>query len=87
MVPVDFWTSSGGGHYPVEWRVKIPARQTELLIKPALNDQELTLGPIVYWEGAVDATGTRGGQPLKGRGYLELTGYAGRLKESLSGVR
>ena len=41
--------------------------------------QELKLGPITYWEGAIDAIGTRDGKAMKGRGYLELTGYAGSL--------
>ena len=30
---------------------------------------------LVYWEGAVDAAGTRGGEPVTARGYVELTGY------------
>jgi predicted secreted hydrolase len=33
---------------------------------------------VTYWEGAVIATGTSGGEPVGGRGYLEMTGYAGR---------
>ena len=51
---------------------------------PALEDQELALGSITYWEGAIDANGTRDGRAIKGRGYLELTGYAGRLSEALN---
>ena len=31
----------------------------------------------VVLEGAVEVTGTRAGQPVAGRGYLEMTGYAG----------
>ena len=31
--------------------------------------------PVSYWEGLVKIRGT-----LSGRGYLELTGYAGALK-------
>jgi hypothetical protein len=30
-----------------------------------------------YWEGAVQITGDRQGLPLKGYGYVEMTGYAG----------
>ena len=33
---------------------------------------------VTYWEGAVIATGTWDGEPVAGRGYLEMTGYAGR---------
>jgi predicted secreted hydrolase len=29
-----------------------------------------------YWEGAIDAAGARNGSPLRGSGYLEMTGYA-----------
>ena len=41
--------------------------------------QELVLEPIAYWEGLVQATGTREGKPIEGQGYVELTGYAGEL--------
>jgi predicted secreted hydrolase len=37
--------------------------------------------PLAYWEGAVEIEGTRDGGAIKGRGYLELTGYAGPLRE------
>jgi predicted secreted hydrolase len=30
---------------------------------------------VRYWEGAVVAQGSRDGEPVTGRGYLELTGY------------
>ena len=42
---------------------------------------ELALPPLIYWEGAFDLEGTRAGKPLRGRGYLELTGYAAPLQE------
>ena len=32
---------------------------------------------VTYWEGAVEVQGTRAGRPVRGRGYLEMTGYAG----------
>ncbi|MDH3281566.1 MAG: lipocalin family protein, partial [Gammaproteobacteria bacterium] len=31
---------------------------------------------VRYWEGAVDVAGDHDGAPIKGRGYVELTGYA-----------
>jgi len=31
---------------------------------------------VRYWEGAVDVTGEHDRQPVEGRGYVELTGYA-----------
>ena len=32
---------------------------------------------VRYWEGEVDVRGTRAGAGVAGRGYLEMTGYAG----------
>ncbi len=66
--------------YPLEWQVDIPSRKLAFSVKPRLDDQELVLPPISYWEGAVNANGHHGDEPLKGHGYMELTGYAGALK-------
>lgn len=80
MTPVAFWKSkANGAQYPIGWRVTLPGQRMEFVVQAALEDQELALGPITYWEGAIDATGTRDGNAIKGRGYLELTGYAGPL--------
>jgi predicted secreted hydrolase len=81
LTPVAFWKSkASGAQYPIGWKVSLPAQHAEFTIKAALEDQELKLGPITYWEGTVDVDGTREGRAVKGRGYLELTGYAGRLE-------
>jgi predicted secreted hydrolase len=48
-------------------------------VTPLLADQENRLS-FTYWEGAVDVTGTANGQPVTGRGYVELTGYAGSMQ-------
>jgi predicted secreted hydrolase len=32
---------------------------------------------VTYWEGSVSAKGTKGGSPIAGQGYVELTGYVG----------
>lgn len=80
MEPGREWRSEAtGGSYPVEWRVKIPKLALDLEVKAALDGQELDLKPISYWEGSVGVIGTRGGAEVKGRGYLEMTGYAGGL--------
>ena len=85
MTPIAFWKSKeSGAQYPIGWRVTLPGHGTEFTVHALLEDQELKLGPITYWEGAIDAIGTRDGKSAKGRGYLELTGYAGRLSESLN---
>ncbi len=80
MTPTAFWKSkASGGQYPIGWRITLPGQRAEFVVRAALEDQELKLGPITYWEGAIDAAGTRDGRAIKGRGYLELTGYAGSL--------
>lgn len=82
MTPTAFWkSSSNSAQYPIGWRIMLPAQRAEFTIRAALDDQELKLGAITYWEGAVDATGSRDDKPIKARGYLELTGYAGTLGE------
>jgi predicted secreted hydrolase len=74
------WASPGtGARYPVEWRLDTPAGAFAL--RALLDAQELdTRGSAgtAYWEGLselLDANGAR-----IGRGYLEMTGYAGRLR-------
>jgi predicted secreted hydrolase len=80
MTPSTTWKSkASGAQYPIGWRIALPAQRMEFTVQAALEDQELKLGPITYWEGAIDASGSRDSKPIKGRGYLELTGYAGPL--------
>src|SRR4051794_39668315 len=45
------------GKLPVAWRIEIPEQQLDLNVSAILDDQELTLGPLTYWEGAVDVNG------------------------------
>ena len=75
------WRSTASGaSYPIEWGVKIPGRNLDLAIRTAVADQELRTSQstgVNYWEGAIEAVGTRNGQPVRGRGYLEMTGYGG----------
>jgi predicted secreted hydrolase len=83
---VRSWRSPiDGTRYPVAWQVTIPAFDLSLRIEPVLDDQELNLA-VRYWEGAVDVTGTRGGRPVGGVGYVELTGY-GDAAPAPGGVR
>jgi len=69
------WKSPRGGLYPARWRLQLGSQQLDIEVHPILADQELTVSPR-YWEGAVDVRGTRAGQPVAGRGYVELVGYA-----------
>lgn len=74
--PTSEWRSPhSGAVYPAGWQVSIPALDLELTIAPLMRDQELNLS-FVYWEGAVAVDGQRGGNPVEGFGYVELTGYA-----------
>ncbi len=80
LVPGRTWRSKEtGGDYPVEWKLRIPKLDVELEVSAAMDGQELVLRPISYWEGSVRASGTRDGKTVGGRGYLEMTGYAGGL--------
>ncbi|HXA09283.1 MAG TPA: lipocalin-like domain-containing protein [Chthoniobacterales bacterium] len=82
MTPETFWKSKATqANYPIRWRITVPQEKLEFTIQPVLSNQELVLDPLVYWEGAFDLAGRRAGNPVRGCGYLELTGYAGRLRE------
>ncbi len=71
----QFWTSPAtGSRYPVGWNVSLPAQAVRLEIRPLIPNQEMNL-TVRYWEGAVRAHGSAGGESVTGRGYLELTGY------------
>jgi predicted secreted hydrolase len=74
------WTSAASGAaYPVEWMVRTPA--DIYTVRALVDDQELdsraSTGAI-YWEGLSDLIDSNGKRV--GRGYLEMTGYAKRLK-------
>lgn len=75
--PLRRWRSPrSGGDYPVEMEFTVGPHR--LRTRPVLDDQELSARrplPVAYWEGLVKLEGS-----LRGRGYLELTGYAGRLE-------
>ena len=77
------WRSEAtGAEYPVEWQVAVPELDLRLDVRPRIEHQEVfTPNGILpaYWEGAVRYTGERRGRPVAGAGYLEMTGYAGRL--------
>jgi predicted secreted hydrolase len=72
------WTSpETKAVYPIRWHVAIPSLNMQADITTPLANQEMTgsVGPN-YWEGAIDVSGQRGGNELRGVGYLEMTGYA-----------
>ena len=80
FVPGRVWVSpSSGARYPVQWQVETPAGRFGL--RSLLDAQELDSRGgtgALYWEGLselLDAQGAR-----VGLGYLEMTGYAARLR-------
>lgn len=75
-----------GSIYPSGWTVRVPEQDLELSVTPVLKDQELDVS-LRYWEGAVDVVGTSDGQSVSGRGYVELTGYAGAAASTRGGAR
>lgn len=86
--PLARWTSpASGGNYPVQWRVKIPGKQIELDVKAMLDNQEFQAAQsigVTYWKGAIEVSGSHNGQLIRGKGFLELTGYAGKAMGALS---
>lgn len=80
MTPGRTWRSTAtGAVYPVEWTLRTPAgRHT---VRGVIDAQELdSRGSTgtVYWEG-LSRVFDEGGARV-GTGYLEMTGYAGRLR-------
>jgi predicted secreted hydrolase len=75
LEPKRRWTSGKTGVvYPIEWRLRVPSLGLALEVEPYLDEQELDLS-VRYWEGAVRVSGSRSGEDIAGRGYVELAGY------------
>ncbi|EKQ67654.1 putative secreted hydrolase [Leptolyngbyaceae cyanobacterium JSC-12] len=70
--------------YPAKWALQIPRLNLTLQGQALMPNQELNTSTATYWEGAVAFQGTLQNQPLQGKGYVELTGYADRLDTILS---
>ena len=75
------WVSDRTGiEYPMGWRVSIPSREMELILKPTIKASEFdgrATTNKVYWEGAVEIGGTH-----SGRGFVELSGYEKLLNDA-----
>ncbi|MBM4296493.1 MAG: lipocalin family protein, partial [Deltaproteobacteria bacterium] len=80
---LERWKSpKSGANYPMKWQVTVPSEAIELEITPAFPEQELITNRstrVTYWEGAVTIRGKARGQTVSGNGYVEMTGYAGKL--------
>ena len=78
--PLARWRSpSTGAEYPVKWRLRVG--QQRFRVEPLMNDAELdsrSSTGLIYWEGPVRLLREDGTQA--GSGYLEMTGYADRVR-------
>jgi predicted secreted hydrolase len=79
LTPSKEWLSPRtGARYPLEWRVQVPSHGIDLVVKARVPGCEVGDGASElephYWEGPVAADGE------KAIGYLEMTGYAGRVR-------
>ncbi len=76
----EIWQSpSSAGRYPVQWQV-ITLRGA-FTVRALMNAQELNSRSstgTIYWEGLADLLDDQ--NRVVGRGYLEMTGYAGKLQ-------
>jgi predicted secreted hydrolase len=75
----ESWTSpKTGARYPIGWKILVPSVGIAVEASTSLPWQELTgeskIAPN-YWEGAMTFTGTKHWSLIRGRGYLEMTGY------------
>ena len=80
FTPGRVWPSPAtGGRYPVTWTIDTPMGRFE--VRSLFDAQELDARAstgTVYWEG-VSSLHDEQGKRI-GRGYLEMTGYVGRLR-------
>jgi predicted secreted hydrolase len=82
---LDTWKSpQNGAVYPAKWTIEIPKLDMALRAGALMPNQELNVATATYWEGAVGFEGRQGDEVLRGKGYVELTGYADRLDALLS---
>lgn len=77
LTVLDEWTSPRTQiTYPAKWEISFPDQNIDLSIEPMIPDQEMDVS-FIYYEGAINVTGTIDGTPTTGTGYVELTGYTG----------
>ena len=84
---LESWRSKKSGTiYPSGWRLTVPGKKLELKLVPTVKDQELTTRKstlVNYWEGSVRVKGSFDGKKVRGKGYVELTGYDAKFKPDI----
>ncbi len=77
---LDQWKSPHSqAMYPTHWQLTIFPLSIQLSVDANLSDQEMQTAAstgVTYWEGSVSVSGSAANHPVKGMGYVELTGYA-----------
>jgi predicted secreted hydrolase len=77
--PLTTWRSrNSNAEYPSSWIVEVPQFKLRLSVDAQLPDQELRTPEstgVTYWEGSMKVRGRDGEREVRGRGYLEMTGY------------
>jgi predicted secreted hydrolase len=71
------WTNPAtGARYPTAWRIEVPSAGLALEVAAEVEACELVSQAtgVAYWEGPVRVRGS-----ATGRGYGELTGFAGSM--------
>lgn len=82
LTPGHTWRSSNSGaDYPIAWEIGLKRFGLRLSVTAAFENQELRTPEstgVTYWEGSVSIEGVSFDKRIQGRGYLEMTGYAGQ---------
>lgn len=83
----ETWKSeASGAGYPIKWTLDLPGYGLRLNVAAAFDSQELRTAEstgVTYWEGSIKVEGSSGNGKVQGRGYLEMTGYAGQSMGSI----
>ena len=76
------WTSpKTKAVYPIDWRIRIPEKNIDLVLTAEVKNQEVIFGSINYWEGPLQVVGTFKGRDVVGKGFLELVGYPSKYTD------
>lgn len=81
LIPKRKWKSRlTGAEYPIEWKIIVPSKNIDLIIRAPIFDQEILFGSLNYWEGPINVSGMMNGKKVNGKGFMELTGR--KMKKS-----
>lgn len=60
--------------YHIEWKIEIPEKQMEFVVRPPVKTQEMIFSVINYWEGPLEVVGKIKEETVRGQGFMELVG-------------